>query len=157
MNVLHFLPCSKNFHILWYCINCIKFSYQVCLYFFYYSLYTILYEFQMHNIVIQHLYTLQSNHHSTSTICHCTKLLCHYWLYSLFCTLHLHGLFLLQLKVWTSYFSSPFLPISWPLLLNWQSSVGSLYLSLLWISSPIQCVIFCFVDCFIVQKIFGLL
>ena len=61
---------------------------------------------------------------SPVTICSHTKLLQYYWPYSLCCTLHLHGLFLLKLEVCTSLHlfhrhthPSPF----------WQPLVCSLY------------------------------
>ena len=59
-----------------------------------YSLHMILCYFQVYNIVILHLYTLQYDHHNkSSTYLPLYKVIMNYWLYSLCCLLHPCGLF----------------------------------------------------------------
>ena len=74
-------------------------------------------------------YTLQNDHNKPISICHYTKLLHWYWLWSLWCTLHSHDINFVT-ESWYFLFSSPLslIPRFNPL---WQLADGFLCLSLI--------------------------
>ena len=106
-----------------------------CVYFLknYWSMVDIQYWFQVYNIVIQHLYALKMLSLETiAIICHHTKLLSYYWLYSSCCTLY-YILKTYLLCDWMDVCTFNLLHLFWPFANSpflWQLPVCSLYLSL---------------------------